>query len=229
MSESAGTVRFPGESDAYRAARNDLLNAEVELRRQVEAVAAQRRALPLGGEVPQDYEFQELGPDGSTRTVRMSELFAGGKDTLVVYSYMFGPQMAQPCPSCTSILDALDGQVPHVTQRVNLAVIARSPIERVSRFARERGWRNLRLLSSAGSTYNRDYHGENEKGGQRPMLNVFARRDGRIYHTYGTELLFAPAEPGQDGRHVDMIWPLWNLLDYTPEGRGETWQPRLAY
>ncbi|MGZ8830565.1 MAG: DUF899 family protein, partial [Thermoanaerobaculia bacterium] len=94
---------------------------------------------------------------------------------------------------------------------------------------RERGWRNLRLLSSANNTYNRDYHAENEKGGQMPVLNVFVRRDGRIHHFYGTELLYVPPEPGQDGRHVDMIWPLWNLFDVTPEGRGETWQPRLKY
>ncbi|MGZ8797904.1 MAG: DUF899 family protein [Thermoanaerobaculia bacterium] len=221
----SSSVRFPGESEAYRAAREDLLKSEIDLRRQIESVAAKRRTLPLGGEVPQDYTFE----DADGKKVLLSELFAPGKDTLIVYSFMFGPQMADACPSCTSILDGLDGQAPHVTQRVNLVVVAKSPIERITKFARGRGWRNLRLLSSANNTYNRDYHAENEKGGQMPVLNVFVRRDGRIHHFYGTELLYVPPEPGQDGRHVDMIWPLWNLFDVTPEGRGETWQPRLKY
>ena len=95
--------------------------------------------------------------------------------------------------------------------------------------ARERGWNHLRILSSADNTYNRDYFGEDEKGNQRPSLNVFTRRDGKIHHFYHTELMFVPSEPGQDGRHVDMIWPIWNMFDYTPEGRGANWYPRLQY
>src|SRR5581483_2622384 len=155
--------------------------------------------------------------------------FAPGQDTLVLYSYMYGPQMKSPCVMCTSILDALDGEAPHVTQRVSLAVVARSPLPRILEVARERGWRHLRLLSSASNTYNRDYHGEDERGAQLPMLNVFVKRNGRVRHFYGSELFFAPHEPGQDGRHVDPIWPLWNLFDLTPEGRGERWFPRLSY
>ena len=135
--------------------------------------------------------------------VRLSELFADGKDTLILYSFMYGPQMRQPCSSCTSILDGLDGEAPHVVDRVNLAAVAKSPPERLRAFARERGWRHLRLLSSAENGYNRDYHGETAGGDQLPALNVFLRRDGRIHHTYATELLFALTEPGQDGRHVD--------------------------
>ena len=113
--------------------------------------------------------------------------------------------------------------------RVNFAVVARSPIERIRAFARERGWRNLRLLSSARNTYNVDYRAENADGAQLPALNVFVRRDGRVHHFYNTELLYTRTEPGQDGRHVDLIWPLWNLFDLTPEGRGTGWYPRLAY
>jgi len=228
MNQAKHSVRFPGESEAYRAARNELLEEEIALRRQIEAVAAKRRTLPLGGEVQEDYVFQEMVGD-SVRDVRLSELFEDGKDTLILYSYMYGPQMAQPCTSCTSILDGLDGEAPHVVQRVSLAAVAKSPIERIVKFARERGWRHLRLLSSAHSTYNRDYHGETAKGDQIPALNVFVRRGGRVYHSYNTELLYAPEEPGQNGRHVDLIWPLWNLFDLTPEGRGETWYPRLSY
>ena len=107
--------------------------------------------------------------------------------------------------------------------------MAKSPIERIREFARSRGWKNLRLLSSASNSYNADYRGENEKGNQMPSLNVFARRNGKIFHAYNTELLFAPQEPGQDGRHVDMIWPVWNMFDFTPEGRGTDWHPKLSY
>lgn len=164
-------VRFPNESSEYRAARDKLLEAEMALRRQIETVAAQRRALPAGGRVPQDYVFAE-GDDA--RPVKLSELF-GDKSVLVLYSYMYGPAMAEPCPACTSILDALDGEAPHIEKRVALAAVARSPIARVRAIARERGWRHLRLLSSAANSYHPDYRSENAKGDQLPILNVFQR------------------------------------------------------
>ena len=229
MSESKHSVRFPGESESYRNARNELLAAEAELRRNIEAVAVKRRSLPLGGKLPEDYVFHEIGDDSAARKIRLSELFAEGKDTLIIYSYMYGPKMAEPCPTCTSILDALDGEAPHIAQHTNLAVIAKSPITRIREFAKARGWRNLRLLSSADCAYNRDYHAETPDGNQDSALNVFIRRDGATHHFYSTELQFAPSNPGQDPRHVDLIWPLWNLLDLTPEGRGEKWHPRLSY
>lgn len=230
MSTSSHSVRFPGETQEYRDARDALLETETKLRRELESVAAQRRSLPLGGPIPEDYTFEEVTSNSKTPVAtRLSQLFSEGKDTLIIYSYMYGPEMAQPCVSCTSILDALDGEAPHVVQRVNLAVIAKSPIERILQFTKPRGWRNLRLLSSANCTYNHDYHGETSDGDQIPALNVFVRRDGRIHHFYSTELLYAPFEQGQDGRHVDLIWPLWNLFDMTPEGRGEKWYPRLTY
>ena len=224
--------RFPGESRAYRAARNELLKAEMELRKRTESVAALRRKLPPGGPVPEDYEFEEgaadLADTETVRRVKMSELFPRDA-SLVVYSYMYGPAMATACPSCTSILDGLNGTVAHAGQRINVVVVAKSPIQRIRAIARERGWRNLRLLSSAGNSYNRDYHGEDAKGSQTPALNVFTRKDGRIHHAWCSELMFAPGGPGQDPRHVDVIWPLWNLFDFTPEGRGTDWRPKLAY
>lgn len=230
---SLHSTRFPGETPAYREARDKLLQAEMALRRQLEDVAALRRQLPLGGPVPEDYVFSEgatdLGDSQTVKHVRMSELFEPGKNTLVIYSYMFGPNMKSPCTSCTSILDGLNGTAPHVRQRVNFVVVAKSPIQRIRELARGRGWNNLRLLSSEGSTYNHDYHGETAKGDQIPSLNVFTRREGKIHHFYNTELLFAPKEKGMDGRHVDLIWPLWNLLDFTPEGRGTDWYPKLSY
>jgi predicted dithiol-disulfide oxidoreductase (DUF899 family) len=222
---AATTHRFPGESRAYRAARNKLLDAEVKLRKHVEQVAALRRKLPAGGKVPLDYEFDA---EGGTK-VRLSQLFERGKDSLILYSFMYGPKMEKPCPMCTAFLDSLDGAAPHVIQRANLAVVARSPIARIREFARSRGWRNLRLLSSSANTYNRDYRGETADGSQMPSLNVFARRDGAIRHFFHTELLFAKAEKGQDDRHIDMAWPLWNILDFTPEGRGSDWYPNLKY
>jgi predicted dithiol-disulfide oxidoreductase (DUF899 family) len=224
-------VHFPGESAAYRAARNALLDEEMELRRQIEHVAAQRRALPPGGVLPQDYTFE--GEDGP---VRFSELFARGKDTLAVYSFMYGSQRERPCPMCTHFLDGLDGAAEHIDQRLNLVVVANSPIERILAFAKERGWRRLRLLSTAGNGYNHDYFGDSsglspalkkqqeftETGeGDMPMLNVFHRDGGKIRHFWGQELLYVPPEPGQDYRHNDLIDALWNVLDVTPEGRGD--------
>ena len=236
-------ITFPGESDEYRAARDELLAREVELRRATEDVARARRRLPPGGVVPEDYVFR--GRDGVG--VRMAELFVPGKDSLVVYSMMFprdpaddrpGPAAGRtallpliegPCPSCTALLDQLDGAVEHVSQRLTIAVVAKAPQPVMQAFGDERGWRHLRLLSSLGTTYNRDYHGETEQGHQRPMLNVFHREGDVIRHFWGSELLYAATEPGQDTRHVGTIEPLWNLYDLTPEGRGSDWEEQLTY
>jgi predicted dithiol-disulfide oxidoreductase (DUF899 family) len=222
--KSAHQERFPNESADYRRARDSLLVAEIALRRQIEAVAAQRRALPPGGEVPDDYIFEE-GDDA--RPIRMSQLFAG-KPTLIAYSFMYGPEMDHACPNCTSILDALDGEAQHVTQRASLVVIAKSPIARIRVHAKHRGWRTLRLLSSATNSYNAEYHGENAKGEQTSALNVFTLRVGVVRHSFGAEMHNGPSDSGQNPRHVDLIWPLWNLLDFTPEGRGD-FHPKLRY
>jgi predicted dithiol-disulfide oxidoreductase (DUF899 family) len=240
-------IAFPGESAEYRAARDRLLEQETELRRAMEAVAEARRRLPPGGIVPQDYVFQAQGHGGGPAEVRLSELFAPGRDSLVIYSMMFprdprddrpGPDRGQtallplaegPCPSCTALLDQLDGAAEHASQRVNLAVAGKAPIERILTFATERGWRRLRLLSTAGTTYNRDYLAETPDGEQLPMLNVFHRDGQTIRHFWGSELLYAPTEPGQETRHVGTLEPLWNLFDLTPEGRGTDWNEQLNY
>jgi len=217
-------VCFPGEDASYRDARDKLLEAEMQLRNQLESVAALRRKLPSGGRIPQDYVFDE-----DNGQVLFSQLFKSETPTLMVYNFMFGPAMSQACTSCTSILDGLNGTAPHVMDRVPLVVVAKSPMPRIREFAKERGWTNLRLVSSAHNTYNLDYHGELENGSQMPMLNVFIKRGDAIHHFYGTELLYAPVEQGQDARHVDLVWPLWNLFDLTPEGRGKQWYPKLRY
>jgi len=235
VSEDAA-IQFPGETTEYRVARDRLLDAEIELRRAIERVAAQRRALPPGGAVLDDYVFEKAVHGGGR--VRFSELFAPGKDTLVIYSFMFprwsgdtrpGPAAGQtarlplaetPCPSCTSILDSLDGAAPHLGSLINLVVVAKSDPTRIRNFADERGWRHLRLLSSRSNTYNRDYHAEAPDGEQIPILNVFTRDRDRFRHRWATELMFAPRGEGEDPRHVDLIWPIWNVLDMTPGGRG---------
>jgi predicted dithiol-disulfide oxidoreductase (DUF899 family) len=240
-------ITFPGESAEYRAARDRLLAQEIELRRATEAVAAARRALPPGGPVPEDYVFDGEGADGAAAKVKLSELFAPGRDALVIYSFMFprdpsderpgapGGQTAQlplaeaPCPSCVGLLDQLDGAVEHAIQRINLAVVAKAPLERVLTLARERGWRLLRLLSSAGNSYNRDYLAETEEGSQRPMLNVFERDGDTIRHFWGSELFYAPTDERQDPRHLGTIEPLWNLFDFTREGRQVDWDEQLSY
>jgi predicted dithiol-disulfide oxidoreductase (DUF899 family) len=226
---------FPGESVEYRRARDELLRAEIALRRQTEDVAAQRRALPLGGEVTEDYAFEGWDSAmGAGRAVRLSELFEGGKETLFLYSFMFipgagGDPLEVGCPSCTSIIDAVDGELQHVTQRINFAVVAKAPLERFRAHATARGWRNARLLSSADTTYNRDYQAEAPDGAQLPIATMFVRRGGKIHHVWSSELLFGPRDPDQHPRHVDFMWPLWSILDCTPEGRGSDWGPSLDY
>ncbi len=239
-------ITFPGESAEYRTARERLLEREIELRRAMEAVAVARRELPPGGAVPEDYVFHGAGPDGAT-DVRLSELFAAGKDSLVIYNFMFprgyggprpGPTSGKtallpleegPCPSCAALLDQLDGAAEHASQRINLAVVAKTSLPRLLTFAEERGWRHLQLLSSAGNAYNRDYFGEDAQGWQTPMLNVFHREGETIRHFWGAELTYAPADPGQDHRSVGTLEPLWNLFDLTREGRPVDWDEQLSY
>lgn len=215
---------FPNESPDYRRARDELARAEMDLKRQVDHTAALRRRLPLGGALKEDYVFDELGKDGRVRKVKLSELFERGKDSLFLYSFMYGPEMTEACPMCSSFLDGLNGNAPHIAQRIKLAVVARSPIRRIAKFATTRGWKNLRMLSSARNSYNADYFGETADGKQDTMANVFTRRDGAIYHFWGSEKQYL--RPGGDPCHMDMMWPLWNVLDTTPEGRGD-WYPPL--
>jgi predicted dithiol-disulfide oxidoreductase (DUF899 family) len=240
-------ITFPGESAEYRAARDRLLEREIELRREMEAVASARRELPPGGIVPEDYLFEGLGPGGTAGGVRLSELFAPGRHSLAIYNFMFprgyrgerpGPTSGEtallpleegPCPSCVALLDQLDGAAEHVSQRMNLAAVAKTSLPRLLTFANERGWRHLRLLSSAGNSYNRDYFGEDAEGWQMPMLNVFHREGETIRHFWGAELTYAPPDPGQDHRSVGTLEPLWNLFDLTREGRPMDWDEQISY
>lgn len=222
-------TRYPNETDDYRTAREELLKSEIALRRQVEEVARQRRGLPPGGELKEDYVFDEL-IDGAVRQTRFSELLPAGKDALFVYSFMYSPDMDAACPMCTSFLDGLNGQMVHLDERIGVVVVAKNPIEKIRAHAESRGWDRLRLLSSGNNSYNVDYLGESG-GHQQTMINVFTRDESTGHgfrHFWGSEMAFAPMDPGQNMRHVDMMWPLWNVLDVTPGGRGD-WYPALEY
>jgi predicted dithiol-disulfide oxidoreductase (DUF899 family) len=216
-------IRFPNEGAEYRAARTALLAEEIELRRHIERVAAQRRTLPPGGEVTGDYSFQGL--DGPTD---FAGLF-GDKQTLAVYSFMFGPHRERPCPMCTALLGPLDGNAADLDQKISLVVVARSPQERLQAFKRERGWRNLRLYQDLTDAYSKDYFGLLPDGSEIPSLNVFTRRDGTIRHFWAGEMTGDSADPGQDPRGAPDLSPLWTVLDMTPEGRGTDWYPKLDY
>jgi predicted dithiol-disulfide oxidoreductase (DUF899 family) len=218
---ATNTAHFPDESVEYRTARNALLTEEIELRRHIERVAAQRRALPPGGKVPHDFEFiSKLGP------IQLSSLF-GDKDTLMVYSMMYGPARKTPCPMCTSFLTAWNGTAINLRERCAIVVTARSPIERLIEYQKQRGFDNLPFVSDMSGDYTRTY--VNPKDEDVPGFSVFNRRDGTVGHFYSGEMSGAMADPGQDPRGAPDLDPLWLMLDLTPKGRGADWYPKLDY
>ncbi|MCW5693535.1 MAG: DUF899 domain-containing protein [Pseudolabrys sp.] len=215
-------VRIPGESAAYRKARTDLLAEEIELRRHIERVAEKRRALPAGAEV-KNYRF--IGENGPADLEGMF----GDKQSLVVYTYMFGPQREKPCPMCTSLLSSWEGEARDIMQNVALAVTARSPIERLVAFKQQRGWRDLPLYSDPSEEFSRDFNALGPNGEEWPGLHVFTRRDGTLRHFWSGEMDGTTSDPGQDPRGAPDLMPLWTVLDCTPEGRKPDWNPKLDY
>lgn len=211
--------QWPNESAAYRAARTDLLAEEIRLRRHIQQVAAQRRALPPGGELVQDYAF-----DSKNGPTVLSRLF-GDRDTLIVYSMMYGPARQQVCPMCASLLDTWDGMARHLVKRAALVVVARSPIHRILDCAAERGWTGLTFLSDPSGDYTADYVGDRDA--DMPAYTIFRRAGGQVRHFYSGEGGMEIADPGQDPHSAPDMNPLWVLLDTTPEGRGTDWYPRL--
>jgi predicted dithiol-disulfide oxidoreductase (DUF899 family) len=214
-------AHYRNESAAYRVARNELLVEEIELRRHLERIASQRRALPPGGEIPQDFQLAS-----ETGAIRFSSLF-GGKDTLVIYSMMYGPQRKEPCPMCTSFLAAWNGIAVNLRHRVAIAVTARSPIDRLIDYKNQRGLTNLPFISDGSGEYTRTY--VNPEDADVPGFSIFSRRDGMIRHFYSGEMSGTMADPGQDPRGAPDLDPLWLMLDLTPEGRGTDWYPKLDY
>jgi predicted dithiol-disulfide oxidoreductase (DUF899 family) len=202
--------RFPNESQAYRDARAALLKDEQALVAKTKAVAEKRRKLPLGGMLKEDYVFRRAGEGKVGEPVKFSELF-GEHDTLLLYSFMFGPSWDKPCPSCTSLVDGFDRSAYQVTRDAAFVAIAKAPAERIAAWAKERGWSQIELVSGFESPFQADYRcqGENDDM-QWPVMHVFTKRDGEIFHFWATET---------NSNHVDTVWPYWNLMDFTPEGR----------
>lgn len=222
-------ARQPNESPEYREARNALMVQEIELRRQIRRVADLRRALPPGGEVTGDYQF--LGETSSVQGSNPTgiEGLFGDKDTLFVYNWMYGPKRARPCPMCTALLSCLDGNTDHLRQRIAVAVVGLSPLERQIAFKVERGWKNLQFYQDLNGAFSRDYGGLTEDVLDTAAENVFTRRDGTIRHFWAAEAGFGTEDPGQDPTTAPDLMTLWNVLDLTPEGRGTDWYPKLSY
>lgn len=235
-------LTFPNESADYRSARNALLAEEAALRKQSEAVAARRRALPPGGVVPMDYVFERIGENGMPEKVAMSKLFSPHR-TLILYSFMYGPERDAPCPMCTPILDSVNGGAQHVGQRASLYVVAKSPLARLVAWGAKRGWGHLRFLSTAGNSFDADYFGDTSKvpleirrkrgfedsgNWDETMFNVFRLDQGTVRHFWGSELTWVDLDPAMHHRSGDAVNALWGLLDMTPEGR-EQFMPKLAY
>jgi predicted dithiol-disulfide oxidoreductase (DUF899 family) len=214
-------TRHPNESADYRRAREALLAEEIELRRHIERVAELRRALPPGGEVTKAYEF--IGESGKAT---LPQLF-GDKQTLVIYSYMFGPQREKPCPMCTSFMSTWEAKLADVEQRIAFVFVARSPIERLIAAKKARGWKSHKIYSDISGDYTRDYVSATDA--DMPGYSVFTRRDGIIRHFWSGEMGQTMADRGQDPRGAPDIDPLWTILDTTPEGRGKDWYPKLSY
>ena len=216
---AAASKPYPGDSADYRRARTALLAEEIELRRHIERVAEQRRAMPLGGAVG-DFTFR----DKNDAALKMADLF-GDKDTLVTYTWMFGPQRPRPCPMCTAFLDAFDKPSRTIMQRVGFAVLGRSPVARQLSAARDRGWQHLQFFRCTDD-FARDYRALGPQGEEYPALDVWVRRDGRVHHFWAGEL-GGTQDSGQDPRGAPDPTPLWNILDLTPGGRGTDWYPTL--
>ena len=211
------TTMARARANDRKARSRKLIKEEIGLKKQLEKVAAKRRALPPGEPVKEDYVFDE----GAGRKVKLSQLFKGGKNELLIYHYMFAPKDKRPCPMCTMWCDGYDRIEPYVRKRANFALVTKAPINRLREWARGRGWKNIRLLSSFGNTFNRDFGVEDRKEEQSPAISVFTKdKNGTVRHFYQKFALMSPAH----WRGIDQLSPVWNLLDLLPSGRGD-WHP----
>lgn len=219
-----GRTPFPGETDAYREARQALLAEEIEFRRHMTRLTEQRQALPPGPVIEKDYRFK----DANGAEVGLLDLF-GDHDTLVTYFWMYGPQRERPCPMCTNWLGSVNGNAADIKQRVALKILGRSPVDRQLAFAAERGWRDLDFVQTVGDDYARDLDRINPDGSENPALVVFKRDGDKVRLFWSSEMFMEAADPGQDPRDAPDIASLWSVLDLTPEGRGTDWYPKLTY
>jgi predicted dithiol-disulfide oxidoreductase (DUF899 family) len=209
-------LRYPSESREYRDARDVLLKEEQALVDKVKSVAEKRRNLPRGGRLKEDYVFQWASDGKLGKSVKFSELF-DDKSTLLLYSFMFGPNWDKPCPSCTSLMDGFDRTWYSVSRHAAFAAIAKAPADRINAWARERGWSQIPLVSGFQSSFQADYKCQGDSDDmQWPVMHIFMKRDGQIFHFWATETA---------SNHVDTVWPYWNLMDFTPEGRPDLTTP----
>jgi len=228
-----GTFRqtnLPNESGDYLDKREELRLAEIELMRQRERVAELRRDLPPGPAL-EDYKFIE-GPvnldsgDTPTRTVRLSELFTATDRPLVIYHLMFGKRQAKPCPMCTAWIDGMNGVAQHIAQNIDFAIVAAADLTELRAHARARGWNSLRLLSAGGTTFKYDLGSEDRGGNQDSAISVFTKDSDAVVHHFYTA--HPRMSPEIKERGIDLMSPIWHLLDLTPRGRGD-WYAKLEY
>jgi predicted dithiol-disulfide oxidoreductase (DUF899 family) len=210
------------ESDEYRRRREELRVAELELMDHIERVAEARRRLPADTSIG-DYEFIDVA---TGENVRLSDLFSATDRSLIIYHFMFGKAQTEPCPLCTMWIDGYNAASPHVTQSVDFVILAAADPAAIKAHAEARGWHNLRLLSAGASTFKYDLGSEEPDGTQTEWISVFQREhDGTIRHLYSRG-----AQMAEDRRErgIDLLSPVWHLLDLTPGGRGD-WYPSLSY
>jgi predicted dithiol-disulfide oxidoreductase (DUF899 family) len=223
-------TNLPNESDEYLYKREELRLAEIELMRQRERVAELRRQLPQGAAI-QDYVFEEGPPnldagDTPIRNVRLSELFSAPGRSLVVYHLMFGKKKKTPCPMCTLWIDAWNGVAHHLDQNLDVAIVAAADPIALRAHARARGWHRLRLLSCGANTFKYDLGSEDREGNQDSTVSVFTRdKDGTLRHFYSVHPSLSTEI---EERGIDLLCPVWHILDLTPQGRGE-WYADLDY
>jgi predicted dithiol-disulfide oxidoreductase (DUF899 family) len=222
-------TNLANESSEYIAQRDQLRLAEIELMLHQEKVAEMRRQLPLGPEI-QDYVFEEgsvdlNASDSPVRTVRMSQLFTAADRALIIYHFMFGKKNTKPCPMCTAWIDCMNGIAPHLAQNVDLAIVAAADPATLRAHARARGWNKLRLLSAGTNSFKYDLGSEDRDGNQDSELSVFVQDHGKIRHFYSSHPRMSPEIKE---RGLDLLNPIWNVLDLTPRGRGDFYAS-LAY
>ena len=227
--ENYNHEKFGNETGEFSPSANELIESEINLRRQIEEVAAESHALPIEGKIIEDYVFEEKDEAGITRQIKLSDLFESGKNSLMIYSIRFSDKGKPLYPACSSIADGINGMVFYAEQKVKIVIVGNASIDRLNDWSKSNGWNNLHLLSSAKNNYGSNYNGDNKKKNQRPILNVFRKTEDGIYHFYSTELLFAPKEKELKRNDADTIWPLWNLFDVIPDEIGANWNLNLSY
>jgi predicted dithiol-disulfide oxidoreductase (DUF899 family) len=210
------------ESDEYRRRREELRAAELDLIDHIERVSALRRELPADT-VVDDYALVEVS---NGAPVRLSELFSAPGRALVVYHFMYGKAQTQPCPLCTMWIDGYNAIAPHLAPNVDFAVVAAAEPAAIQAHAISRGWDNLRLLSAGDTTFKCDLGSEEPDGTQTEWISVFTRGDdGTVRHvcSKGAQMADDRRERG-----IDLLTPVWHILDLTPSGRRD-WYPSLSY